>query len=123
MADTLDALVDRFSLDLAASRRTLEAYDTAVTAGRFDPTIRDGLATGELVLPRVQRLDSPPFVAYPVTGGTNLTSGGVRTPRALLMSTSRVTIAGLYACYGLVRRRAPGLLLILLGSRWNSLRG
>src|SRR2546426_3297799 len=44
-ADSLDVLVDKLSLDPAACRRMLEAYNTAVTEGRFDPTARDGLAT------------------------------------------------------------------------------
>ena len=40
-----------------------------------------GLATRGLDLPKsnwAQRLDTPPFVAYPVTGGITFTFGGVR---------------------------------------------
>ena len=59
----------------------MEAYNAAVTDGRVDPTVRDGLATRGLALAKsnwAQRLDTPPFVAYPVTGGITFTFGGVR---------------------------------------------
>ena len=45
------------------------------------PTVKDGLATRGLELPKsnwAQRLDTPPFVAYPVTGGITFTFGGVK---------------------------------------------
>src|SRR5215471_567258 len=44
-ADTLDALVGKLKLDREACRRTLDAYNAAATDGRFDPTVRDGVAT------------------------------------------------------------------------------
>jgi tricarballylate dehydrogenase len=101
-ADTLHALADKLPLDRATCRRTLEAYNAAVTDGRFDPTVRDGLATRELPLPKsnwAQRLDAPPFLAYPVTGGITFTFGGVRVnDRAQVLSTSWAPIPGLYAC-------------------------
>jgi tricarballylate dehydrogenase len=130
-ADSLDALVDQLSLDHAACRRTLEAYNTAVTDGRFDPTIRDGLATRELALPKsnwAQRLDTPPFVAYPVTGGITFTFGGVRVnPRAQVMSTSWAPIAGLYACGemvgGLFHSNYPGGTGLMSGAVFGRLAG
>ena len=92
VADTLAALVDRLPVDRAACRRTLDDYNAAVSAGAFDPTVRDGLATKGLELPKsnwAQRLDTPPFVAYPVTGGITFTFGGVRiNERAQVIGTS-----------------------------------
>jgi len=80
---------------------TLEAYNKAATDGTFDPTARDGLAAA-LPLPKsnwAQRLDTPPFVAYPVTGGITFTFGGVRVnERAEVQSTAWTSIPGLYAC-------------------------
>ena len=61
--------------------KTLDDYDAALLTGQFDPTVRDGLATKGLELPKsnwAQRLDTPPYVAYPVTGGITFTFGGVK---------------------------------------------
>ncbi len=102
VADSLKALVERLAVDHAAALQALEAYNDAVHGGAFDPTVKDGLATRGLELPKsnwAQRLDAPPFVAYPVTGGITFTFGGVRiNDRAQVMSTSWRPIAGLYAC-------------------------
>jgi tricarballylate dehydrogenase len=79
--DSLRDVVERLPLDRAACQRTLDAYNAAVAAGRFDPTVCDGLATTGLDLPKsnwAQALDTPPFAAYPVTGGITFTFGGVR---------------------------------------------
>ena len=101
-ADTLRALVDKLPMDHVVGRETIEAYQAAVSSGRFDPTIKDGLATKGLDLPKsnwAQPLDTPPFVAYPVTGGITFTFGGVRIDeRARVMSTAWAPIPGLYAC-------------------------
>src|SRR5262249_37784403 len=81
VADTVRALVDMLPVEHVAGRETIEAYQAAVSSGRFDPTIKDGLATKGLDLPKsnwAQPLDAPPFVAYPVTGGITFTFGGVK---------------------------------------------
>ena len=102
VADSLKALVDQLSVERAPALQALEAYNDAVQGGRFDPTVKDGLATRGLELPKsnwAQRLDAPPFVAYPVTGGITFTFGGVRiNDRAQVMSTSWAPIPGLHAC-------------------------
>jgi tricarballylate dehydrogenase len=131
VADSLDALVDKLALDRAACRRTLEAYNTAVTEGRFDPTVRDGLATSGLALAKsnwAQRLDTPPFVAYPVTGGITFTFGGVRVNDcAQVMSTSWAPILGLYACGemvgGLFHGNYPGGTGLMSGAVFGRLAG
>jgi tricarballylate dehydrogenase len=130
-ADTLEALVDKLPLDRAAGRRTLEAYNAAVTTGRFDPTVRDGLTTRGLPLAKsnwAQRLDTPPFLAYPVTGGITFTFGGVRVnDRAQVMSTSWAVIPGLYACGemvgGLFHGNYPGGTGLMSGAVFGRLAG
>ena len=130
-ADSLDALVDKLNLDREACRRTLEAYNAAVTEGRFDPTVRDGLATRDLVPAKsnwAQRLDTPPFVAYPVTGGITFTFGGVRVnDRAQVLSTSWTPIAGLFACGemvgGLFHGNYPGGTGLMSGAVFGRLAG
>jgi len=101
VADTLEALVDKLPLDRAACRRVLEAYNAAVTPGRFDPTVRDGLATRGLTLPKsnwAQRLDTPPYEAYAVTTGITFTFGGLKiTNNAEVEDTTGHPIPGLFA--------------------------
>jgi tricarballylate dehydrogenase len=123
--------VDKLNLDRAACRRTLEAYNTAVTEGRFDPTVRDGVATRGLAPAKsnwAQRLDTPPFVAYPVTGGITFTFGGVRVnDNAQVLSTSWAPIAGLYACGemvgGLFHGNYPGGTGLMSGAVFGRLAG
>jgi tricarballylate dehydrogenase len=131
VADSLDALVDKLPLDRAACRRTLEAYNAAVSEGRFDPTVRDGLATRGLTPAKsnwAQRLDTPPFAAYPVTGGITFTFGGVRVDeRAQVMSTTWDAIPGLYACGemvgGLFHGNYPGGTGLMSGAVFGRLAG
>jgi tricarballylate dehydrogenase len=87
-ADTLEELVAgiqaRFGhMDFRAERclETLVAYNAAVQDGPFDPDVRDGKRTRGLRPEKsnwAQRLDQPPYVCYPVTGGITFTFGGVR---------------------------------------------
>jgi tricarballylate dehydrogenase len=103
VADSLKELVAKLPVDHASAFRTLEDYNAAVVEGpRFDPTARDGLAATGLDVPKsnwAQRLDTPPFVAYPVTGGITFTFGGVHVNgSAQVLSTTWDPIPGLYAC-------------------------
>ncbi|HEV8441634.1 MAG TPA: FAD-dependent tricarballylate dehydrogenase TcuA [Methylomirabilota bacterium] len=131
VADSLEALVETLPLDRSACRQTLEDYNAAVGAGAFDPTVRDGLGTKGLALPKshwAQRLDTPPFVAYPVTGGITFTFGGVRVnERAQVMSTSWTPIPGLYACGemvgGLFHTNYPGGTGLVSGAVFGRLAG
>ena len=102
VAHTLEGLVEKLPLDQAACRRVLEAYNAAVTPGRFDPTVRDGLATRGLTLPKsnwAQRLDTPPYTAWPVTGGITFTFGGLKIDKdTRVIGTDWKPIPGLYTC-------------------------
>jgi tricarballylate dehydrogenase len=130
-ADTLRALVDKLPVDRGACAKTLDDYDAAVQAGTFDPTIRDGLATKGLELPKsnwAQRLDTPPFVAYPVTGGITFTFGGVKVDaRAAVVSTRWEAIPGLYACGemvgGIFHTNYPGGTGLMSGAVFGRLAG
>src|SRR4029453_11449748 len=122
---------DKLPLDRSACRRTLEAYNAAVTDGRFDPTVRDGLATRGLPLPKsnwAQRLDAPPLLAFPVPGGITFTFGGVRVnDRAQVLSTSWTPLPGLYACGemvgGLFHGNYPGGTGLMSGPAFRRLGG
>lgn len=131
IADSLEELVDTLPVDRRACLDTLEAYNAAVQAGRFDPTIRDGLATRGLDLPKSnwsQRLDAPPFTAYPVTGGITFTFGGVRiNALAQVVSTGFTPIPGLYACGemvgGIFHTNYPGGTGLMSGAVFGRLAG
>ena len=130
-ADSLAAVVDQLPIDHAAGLRTLEDYNAAVSAGAFDPSVRDGLATKGLSLGKsnwAQRLDSPPYVVYPVTGGITFTFGGVRVnDKAQIMSTAWAPIPGLYACGemvgGLFHTNYPGGTGLMSGAVFGRLAG
>jgi tricarballylate dehydrogenase len=131
VADSLAALLETLPVDRSACLRTLDDYNAAVGAGAFDPTARDGLATKGLAPAKsnwAQRLDTPPFVAYPVTGGITFTFGGVRVNgRAQVMSTSWTPIPGLYACGemvgGLFHTNYPGGTGLMSGAVFGRLAG
>jgi len=102
-ADTLDELCEKLDgTDPQAARSTLDAYNAAVNdAVPFDPTSLDGKNTQGLPLPKsnwAQRLDTPPFKAYPVTGGITFTYGGLKVSETgAVLDNSDVPILGLYA--------------------------
>jgi len=131
VADSLGALLERLPVDRNACRRTLDDYDAAVGAGAFDPTVRDSLGTKGLVPAKsnwAQRLDTPPFVAYPVTGGITFTFGGVRVnEHAQVISTSWTPIPGLFACGemvgGLFHTNYPGGTGLMSGAVFGRLAG
>jgi tricarballylate dehydrogenase len=131
VADSLADLVEKLPLDRRAALQALEDYNAAAEGGTFDPTVKDGLATKGLALPKsnwAQRLDTPPFVAYPVTGGITFTFGGVRiNERAQVMSTSWAPIPGLYACGemvgGLFHGNYPGGTGLMSGAVFGRIAG
>lgn len=102
-ADTLDALIAKLDgVDPEGARKTLEAFNAAVnTDVPFDPTSLDGKSTKGLALPKsnwAQRLDTPPFKAYPVTGGITFTYGGVKTDNSgRVLTSDHIPIEGLFA--------------------------
>jgi len=103
-ADTLEDVVAQCSgLDQASALSTLNAYNGAVDESTdFDPTIKDGKGTQGLPLAKsnwAQKLDTPPFRAYPVTGGITFTYGGLKvSAKCEVLDEHDQKIAGLYAC-------------------------
>jgi tricarballylate dehydrogenase len=64
--------------------------------------VLDGMHTSGIQPPKsnwAQKLDTPPYVAYPVTGGITFTFGGLRiNDDAQVIGTDWAPIAGLYTC-------------------------
>jgi tricarballylate dehydrogenase len=101
-ADTLEALIRQLPLDQEHALATLREYHATLQKGRFDPLVKDGLRTRGLSIDKTnwaQPLDTPPFFAYPVTGGVTFTFGGVLvSDEAQVMNVSYRAIGGLFAC-------------------------
>ena len=68
----------------------------------FDPTILDGKATVGLPLNKsnwAQKFDTPPYRAFPVTGGITFTYGGLKVNgNGEVLNKAERPITGLYAC-------------------------
>ena len=116
LADTLDELIDKLPVVKARLKEILVAYNAAARSVGFDPTVHDGLATQGLMPDKsnwAQPLDSPPFRAYPVTGGITFTFGGLRVDQnAQVLANDWTVIEGLYTCGemvgGLFHHNYPG---------------
>jgi tricarballylate dehydrogenase len=100
-ADTLAGLATALGLDPEALEATVAAYNAASGPGEFDPYSFDGKSTVGLTPPKSNwavALDSPPFIAYPLTCAICFTFGGIRTDSlARVVTPAGTPIAGLYA--------------------------
>jgi tricarballylate dehydrogenase len=107
-ADSIEQLLPQLDgVDRTAAAATIAAYNDAVDhAAAFDPTIKDGKAALGLQPPKsnwAQTIDTPPFKAFPVTGGITFTYGGLRVDeQGAVLRADRSPIAGLFACGELV---------------------
>jgi tricarballylate dehydrogenase len=105
---SLDDLVGKLEgVDPAAALETLHQFNEAVDQfAPFDPTIKDGKSARGLTPPRsnwAQRLDTPPFRAFPVTGGITFTYGGLKLGgNGEVLRDDDTPIEGLFACGELV---------------------
>jgi tricarballylate dehydrogenase len=103
-ADTLDDLCAKMDgIDAQGAYATLNEYNDAVMVDvAFDPTSLDGKGTRGLVLAKsnwAQKIDTPPFKAYPVTGGITFTYGGLKVSDfGAVLRDDGTAIDGLFAC-------------------------
>jgi tricarballylate dehydrogenase len=108
-AATIEALVagieqryPMLALNRAAMLDTIAAYNQAADRGDgFQPDKLDGMHTRGLRPPKSNwaiPIETPPYRAYPVTGGITFTFGGVRvSPDAEVLDGIDRPIAGLFA--------------------------
>ena len=82
VADSLEELAQQLGVDPETLVSTVQEFNAACAGGEFDPFRKDGLCaapSGQPVKSNwAQVVDTPPFVAYPVTCGITFTYGGVR---------------------------------------------
>ena len=100
--DTIEELVGRLDLDRDRALETLKEYNAAAGHGNFNPGELDGMCTKGIEPAKsnwAQKLDSPPFRAYPVTGGITFSFGGLKiNQHAQVIATDWTPIPGLYSC-------------------------
>jgi len=102
-SDTLEGLVAQMEgVDAAQALKTITDYNAAVRGnGEFNPTVKDGLCTDGLALPKsnwAQKLDTPPYQAFAVTCGVTFTFGGIKiNPEAEVLDVMDTAIPGLFA--------------------------
>ena len=101
-SDTLEGLVKQLKVDHQQAIKTLKEYNAACGhGGEFNPAILDGVHTEGIDPPKTnwaQKLDTPPYVAWPVTGGITFTFGGLKVNAdAQVIATDWKPIPGLYA--------------------------
>ncbi|MDX1499299.1 MAG: FAD-dependent tricarballylate dehydrogenase TcuA [Woeseiaceae bacterium] len=103
-ADTLEQLVAEMDgVDADTALATLEEFNAAVDmSAAFDPTVLDARRTRGLAIDKTNwanRIDTPPYRAYPVTCGITFTYAGVAIDdAAAVLRPDGTAIEGLYAC-------------------------
>lgn len=101
-APTIEALAEKLGLSPAALAQTVSGFNEAVVGGRpFDHTEPDGNRTQGLAIDKTnwaQRIETPPFYAYPVRPGITFTYLGVKVDeRARILTADGTPSKNLYA--------------------------
>ncbi len=130
-ADSLEGLIAHLDLDRTTALETLAAYNATAGDGNFDPGRLDGLAARGIEPPKsnwAQRLDAPPYLAYPVTGGITFSFGGLKVDeRARVIGTEGRPIPGLFTCGemvgGLFHSNYPGGTGLVSGAVFGRIAG
>jgi len=101
-ADSVEALAKKLpGLNWENVVRAVNEFNAAVTDAHFDPSKHDGKSTPGITPVKsnwAQRLDAPPFYAFPVTCGITFTFGGIGiTEHGAVKDISGNVIRGLFA--------------------------
>lgn len=131
VADTLEELVRRLDVNHETAMRTLDEFNAAAGNGRFNPGERDGMFARGPAIPKsnwAQKIDTPPFRAYPVTGGITSSFGGLKIDhQAAVIGTDWEPIGGLYTCGemvgGLFHHNYPGGSGLMSGAVFGRIAG
>ncbi len=100
-ADTLEGLARQMDVPAETFLETVAAFNAAVQPGAYDLDRLDGKRTIGISPPKSNwalPIDTPPYLAIPVTGGITFTFGGLKCDtRARVIDTRGQPLAGLYA--------------------------
>lgn len=101
VAPTVEELAGKLSLDPARLAATLNSFNAAVRPGAFDPAVLDDCCTDGLDPPKThwaQRIDTPPYSAYPLRPGITFTYLGTRVNKeARILMKGGVPSANMFA--------------------------
>ncbi len=99
-ADTLDELARQLGLDGAALTHTVQGFNAACRAGRFDHAVLDDCATDGLVPAKThwaRPIDTPPFFGYALKPGVTFTYLGVKVDERAAVHFGGQPSANLFA--------------------------
>jgi tricarballylate dehydrogenase len=100
-ATDLDDLARQTEIDADQLKETIATFNKAVQPGEFNPDILDGKHTSGIRPAKSNwalEIDTPPYFAFPVTGGVSFAFGGIKVDtRSRVLDTENRPIAGLYA--------------------------
>lgn len=101
-ASSIEELGKKIGVDPTRLQEEIEKLNASVkTSVPFDPSTKDRRTTDGIQPPKsnwAQRIDSPPYIAYPVTCGITFTFGGIRIDeKAHVLNKHSKPITGLYA--------------------------
>jgi tricarballylate dehydrogenase len=85
---TIAELAGKLELDPAALEKTITEFNAAVQPGTFDHTILDDCRTEGITPPKThwaRKIETPPYLAYPVRPGITFTYLGTRVNRQARM--------------------------------------
>lgn len=119
-ADTVEELAEKLGLAPTELARTVAQYNAHAGPGEFSPAAPDGCRTSGLQPVKsnwAYPLDSPPFIAYPMSCAIVFTYGGIGTDTAArVLDTDGRPIPRLFAageCTGLYYGKYPGATSVL----------
>lgn len=100
-AATIEELAGKLELDAGVLAETVRNYNAAVRPGRLNDKILDDCRTEGLTPPKshwAQRIDAPPYVAYPLRPGITFTYLGVKVDeRARVLMATGAPVRNLFA--------------------------
>ena len=104
-AGSILELAEKLQIKPSALTATVEAFNAEAHDAEYTPRELDGRSTRSLDPPKTNwalKIDSPPFLAYKVTGGITYTYGGPKIDRgAQVVDIEDRPIPGLFAAGGL----------------------
>ncbi len=130
-AQTLEALAELIDIDKQRFLETIRSYNEAVSEGEYNPYIKDHKGTNCINPPKSNwalKIDTPPFLAFPVTCGITFTFGGLKvTTDTQVLDTNGRIIPGLYAAGelvgGLFYHNYPGGAGLMAGATLGKIAG
>ncbi|MBT2738494.1 FAD-dependent tricarballylate dehydrogenase TcuA [Bacillus sp. ISL-7] len=130
-ADSLEELAELMSVDKEQFLKTITEFNAAVQEGDYNPTVKDGKGTVEIIPPKTNwalRIDQAPFYAYPVTCGITFAFGGLHVnPEGEVLNQEGRPIAGLFAAGemvgGIFYKNYPGGSGLMSGAVFGKLAG